>query len=246
MPQSINDNEAKLGLLPQYPSSSAVSVSSDDIHDPVANYHDLSTNEKMLESKSMLPTRKRHRLFSQPLILWMFFVGLVVFSLVVYWLLPLQMNQIPEFRPVFGDCGESPEQSKARGCIYDPLAVTWVRPECYYPEIIEEFIDMGPVDFFSEKSMSNESRVPIEEVIEGLHVQVWAPHKFHSVHCAHVVKKVHHTLANHLPIDSFSLNYEHTKHCQLVLLEELPRCAEPGTCRLNNVIQHTSSCGYVY
>ena len=67
-----------------------------------------------------------------------------------------------------------------------------------------------------------------------------------QVHCAHVVKKVHHALMNHFPIDSFSLNYAHTEHCQLVLLEELPQCAKPGSCRLNNVIQKYSSCGYVY
>ncbi|KIW86204.1 hypothetical protein Z517_01599 [Fonsecaea pedrosoi CBS 271.37] len=245
------EDEAKSGLVPGLSQSSEASLSSDTVCDLGEDDRDLEKedvallNAKELGSTHARTTARRCRL-PKSILLWTFFIALAALSFLVYWLLPLKMNQTPTFHPVFGDCGKTPDQARTKGCVYDPLAVTWVRPECYYPELIEEFINMEPVAFYHDKSLTKESLVPLEEIIQAQHEQVWAPHKFHSVHCAHVVKKVHHALMNHFPIDSFSLNYAHTEHCQLVLLEELPQCAAPGTCRLNNVIQKYSSCGYVY
>ena len=186
MSRSIHDTEAKVDLLPRHSQSSTDSISSDDAIDSDSKYHDLSTEDDSMQKEKILETdssglTKRKRGFRKPLLLWLFFFALAIFSLVAYWLLPFRMNQIPELHPVFGDCGKTPDEARAKGCIYDPLAVTWVRPECYYPELIDEFIDMEPVRFYHDKSLSEESRVPIEEIIPGQHEQVWAPHKFHSV-----------------------------------------------------------------
>jgi hypothetical protein len=189
MSSNNHDAEAEINLLPKHTQFAATSLESDDANDPVAHYYDLSAedvsvvDEKRLEEQPAGLSRSKRGL-QKPFLLWVFFFALIIFSFLAYFLLPFTMNQTPTFHPVFGDCGKTPDEARGKGCIYDPLAVTWVRPECYYPELIEEFIDMEPVRFYNDKALSKESLVPIEEVIPGEREQVWAPHKFHSVICS--------------------------------------------------------------
>lgn len=60
------------------------------------------------------------------------------------------------------------------------------------------------------------------------------------------MKKLHRALTEHLPIDSDSVHYEHTEHCQLVMLNAMPECQKEGKCKLSKITSTYPECGYIY
>ncbi|KAG6004544.1 hypothetical protein E4U43_000716 [Claviceps pusilla] len=144
-----------------------------------------------------------------------------------------------------GDCGTTVQEARAKGCVFDYLSYVWVQPPCYYPHLLAEYNNRTGVKWYTDPSLNDEFQIPDEEIRRGEHPEVWAPRKFHAMHCAFTVSKIHYALANHEPLDSRANSFEHTKHCQLVLLDEIESCSTPGKCSISKVSAKLTSCGWV-
>lgn len=116
------------------------------------------------------------------ILMWSLFSGLLLISAAIYTLLPFTINPTPKFHSVFGGCGNTSEQARARGCIYDFLASHWLQPECAQPHLIDQYRGMtDALDFYSNTSMEVSSQLRLADVEDGQYGVVWAPYKFHAV-----------------------------------------------------------------
>jgi len=168
---------------------------------------------------------------------------LILIGVVIYVTLPRFVYRAPTGRE-FGDCGTNSVEARANGCVFDHLSYVWVQPQCHYPELLAGYNNRTGVSYYTESSMEESQLIPIAEIQRGDYDRAWAPRKYHSMHCAFTVSKVHHALLNHLPIDSSAIRFKHTEHCQMVLLDELPDCPK-GKCSKSRLTAKYTSCGYV-
>jgi hypothetical protein len=168
---------------------------------------------------------------------------LILIGVVIYITLPILVHRAPTGRE-FGDCGTNSVEARANGCVFDHLSYVWLQPQCYHPELLAGYNNRTGVTYYSEKSMEDGQLIPMPEIERGDHDRAWAPRKFHSMHCAFTVSKMHYALVHHLPIDSAAVSFKHTEHCQMVLLDEVPECLD-GKCSKSRLTARYTSCGYV-
>lgn len=147
----------------------------------------------------------------------------------------------------FGDCGSNIEEARAKGCLFDNLSWHWVRPACFSGDLLEDFRNRTQMRYYSDTSLAEEYRIPTEEIFRGDHLSAWAPKEHHPAHCSYLAQLVHTAFVNHLPIDDHAAEYEHTRHCGMILLDdwlhEMPECREKAC--IAGVYAQFTTCGYI-
>lgn len=85
----------------------------------------------------------------------------------------------------YGDCGssETVEEARAKGCIFDPMAWIWVRPECYDQKLVDDFMNRTDYSWHTNPKLTPESLVPLDVVFRGDHPKLFTQKKYHYVHC---------------------------------------------------------------
>jgi hypothetical protein len=111
----------------------------------------------------------------------------------------------------FTDCGTTPDEARARGCIYEPMQRSWIPPECYFPEPADEY------DVFRDRVWYDDAWLTIPSSVESLEsgdTTLTYTRYWHDEHCAYVLRKM--ALAVHLGkkmINSIPANIHHANHC---------------------------------
>ena len=138
------------------------------------------------------------------------------------------------------DCGNSVEEAKANGCHFDMMSWLWLPHECFDAELVEEFIQLRDWKWYTHNRGFEEDRVPVADVRTGIYDSLWAPQEYHMWHCTYMWKKMHRAILRHGPIDNDIAGYNHTLHCEKMLLE-------PGSLTAVNtlVTAEFASCSYV-
>lgn len=116
-------------------------------------------------------------------------------------------------------CGNSVEQAKANGCHFDMMSWLWLPNECFDAELVEEFIQLRDWKWYTHHRGLEEDRVPVADVKTGMYDSLWAPQEYHMWHCTYMWKKMHRAILRHGPIDNDIARYNHTLHCEKMLLE---------------------------
>lgn len=145
----------------------------------------------------------------------------------------------------FGDCGANPQEARSKGCLFDNIGYAWVQPACYNADLVKEFSAMDGVEYYINSDMTDASRIPQEVISEGNITDAYAPFKFHAIHCAQAISKVHWAAVNRAPVDSKSLSFEHTEHCQHVLLGTVAECQETNHCQFSKLTARYTTCDYL-
>jgi hypothetical protein len=109
-------------------------------------------------------------------------------------------------------CGHTFEDAKKLGCIFDTISFSWLVPECYDQELVEEF-DKLDVKFPFFYDPEGKSEAPWSEVAKGERA-MFVPWSHHLWHCGFLWRKMHRALMAGVPVDSYIGNYTHTEHCQ--------------------------------
>jgi hypothetical protein len=109
-------------------------------------------------------------------------------------------------------CGNSPEEAKTRGCVWDLMSYSWVHPACYNKAESDEWIaNYGPWDWYPQRN-STKSEVLKDEVLPYSPL-VWTQQGYHVVHCLYIWKLLHLAGMNgHLVTDE-GIPFQHTDHC---------------------------------
>ena len=187
-----------------------------------------SKSDEEPESSSSLLAEEQNPRWSkkQPLYLehrWL--KGLIYFSLFLatlataIWTILTARYTIPTSFPssLSTDCGSSVAEAKARGCHFDMMSWLWVPAECFDAELVEEFIALRDWDWYTDHT--GKERVPLDIVKTGAYDRLWAPQEYHMWHCTYMWKKMHRAILRGRPMDSDIANYNHTVHCEKMLLD---------------------------
>jgi hypothetical protein len=122
----------------------------------------------------------------------------------------------PPIRSRHNDCGANPSTAQARNCKFDILSFAWQTPECFDEETSEAFrIHNGTWSYFSDLEGTPRSEA---EAMSGKYTTFVAA-EFHRVHCTYMWRQLHRAYAERGYIDEHLESWNHTLHCQLVLLE---------------------------
>lgn len=117
-------------------------------------------------------------------------------------------------------CGSTPSQAVARGCSFDTLSFTWQTPECYDAELMAEWestVRENGWKYYADKT--GKRPVPYETAFTGTY-ELWVEWDLHVVHCTFMWRQMHRAFTLTGFIDSHLNSYNHTLHCQSVLVED--------------------------
>ncbi|KAI8635622.1 hypothetical protein F5Y19DRAFT_408509 [Xylariaceae sp. FL1651] len=114
-----------------------------------------------------------------------------------------------------GKCPPDWKEAKEAGCVYDLVLSTWMHPGCFNTEMHEKYKDvLRNMDFtyWLEPEMINE--ISLEAMESGEHGWVWTDGRFHHLHCAYVMERIHAASKKETKIlDTLCRNEEHIHHC---------------------------------
>ncbi|KUJ23685.1 uncharacterized protein LY89DRAFT_775951 [Mollisia scopiformis] len=115
-------------------------------------------------------------------------------------------------------CGDSWQEAKALGCIYDKMASRWYAPECFDKESFDAMMMEPGTNFTWFSDFEHTIEVPAEIAQHGEFELLYPLYNFHKIHCLYLWRKMHHSLLNNLPLDDDLMEEDHTVHCTKNLL----------------------------
>ncbi|KAF2163039.1 hypothetical protein M409DRAFT_26485 [Zasmidium cellare ATCC 36951] len=121
-------------------------------------------------------------------------------------------------RPTWTSCGNDPATAKSRGCSFDLLSFAWQTPECYDTSLMDEFASWNhdsDWNFYNDPNYTE----PVSQQIasQGERGPLFVKWDYHVVHCTFMWRQMHRAYEKGW-IDSHLANYNHTLHCQKMIL----------------------------
>ncbi|XDG01530.1 hypothetical protein ABKA04_001145 [Annulohypoxylon sp. FPYF3050] len=114
-----------------------------------------------------------------------------------------------------GKCPPDWKEAKEAGCVYDLVLSTWMHPRCFNVGLHEKYKGiLRDLDFtyWLEPEMTNE--ISLEAVESGEHGWVWTDGRFHHLHCAYVMHRIHEASKEDTRVlDTLCRKEDHIQHC---------------------------------
>lgn len=113
------------------------------------------------------------------------------------------------------DCGHSPEEARAAGCVYDVMMQDWVPEPCFDEVLTERYLAEGNYTWYAD---SDGNVMSDEEMRKGEHHEAWMTGGYHKAHCIFSWEKLIRAERNNRPISQELLSYDHVLHCRMQTL----------------------------
>lgn len=116
-------------------------------------------------------------------------------------------------------CGGSPEEATERGCHFDVISFCWLPEECYDAELSRDFDSENQLEWFLDPNRTEP--LTHDEIMTGRFTGLYVNWEYHVRHCTAMWKKMHRAILGDLgnrAIDGYIGTYEHTKHCENMLI----------------------------
>ncbi|KAL6247648.1 hypothetical protein RBB50_004996 [Rhinocladiella similis] len=129
-------------------------------------------------------------------------------------------SQTDESNPLAGivlDCGYSPAEARAKGCVYDVMMQDWVPEPCYDGLLTERYLARGNYTWYADIDGNVMSD---EEMRKGDHSEAWMSGEYHKDHCIFSWEKLIRAMRNNRPISQELVSYDHVLHCSHQTLGE--------------------------
>ena len=178
-------------------------------------YLALNENESTEGLESLVPKRRRIfslMFFTKPLVYVPFAIALAG-AIAFFWMIHTRNHY------TYTDCGVTPDEARARGCLFEPMQRAWIPPECYFPKATEDY------DTFRDRKWYLDTKMTIDADVEKLEageVPVAYTRYWHDEHCTYLFRKL--ALAVDMGknmINSKALDIEHSNHCALAIAKRL-------------------------
>lgn len=138
-----------------------------------------------------------------------------------------------EHRQEVRDCGSTPDEARAAGCVFDVMMQLWTPPECMDSALSERFLEKGNWTWYAD---SNAEHVySDEEVRKGNHDVVYVAQSYHRHHCIFAWERLTRAMRTQSPLIEELISYDHVMHCRHNTLV-LP---EPGAKQVRGVVAPT-------
>ncbi|KIW16561.1 hypothetical protein PV08_03749 [Exophiala spinifera] len=131
--------------------------------------------------------------------------------------LSVQTNKTDPLEGVVLDCGWSPEEARAKGCVYDVMMQDWVPEPCYDGLLTERYLARGNYTWYADIEGTVMSD---EEMRKGNHREAWMSGDYHKDHCIFSWEKLIRAMRNNKPISQELVSYDHVLHCHHQTLGE--------------------------
>ena len=115
----------------------------------------------------------------------------------------------------WSSCGDSLETARARGCSFDLISFAWQTQECYDADLVSEFASWNNWTFYADDKFT----IPVSQEIarQGDRTPLFVKWDYHIVHCTFMWRQMHRAYERGW-IDNHLGNYNHTLHCQKMML----------------------------
>jgi len=113
------------------------------------------------------------------------------------------------------DCGHSPKEARAAGCVFDVMMQDWVPEPCYDEVLTERYLVEGNYTWYAD---SEGNVMSDEEMRKGEHGEAWMTGGYHKAHCIFSWEKLIRAERNDRPISQELLSYDHILHCRMQTL----------------------------
>jgi hypothetical protein len=134
-----------------------------------------------------------------------------------FWFLHAKSTQATKY--TWTDCGRTPTEARAHGCHYEPMQRSWIPPECFFSEPMDEY------NVFRDREWFKDENLTIPADIEGLEsgdVELAYTRYWHNEHCIYAMRKLALAVALRKPmINSTPANIHHTKHCVQSIIDRI-------------------------
>jgi len=117
---------------------------------------------------------------------------------------------------VIDQCGTTPAQARARGCVFEMTGFSWLPKECSDPIVETEFLNSKNLQYYRDKNYTQE--VSLEEVRRGDGPGFYVKQDYHLAHCGFLFKKLHRAISQGHKVDGLISPVHHTSHCVHMLL----------------------------
>ncbi|KAF2232808.1 hypothetical protein EV356DRAFT_237128 [Viridothelium virens] len=137
----------------------------------------------------------------------------LVLSLIAAWALT---SRLQKSSSRWSSCGDSVETARQRGCSFDLISFAWQTPECYDAALVSEFASWDSWNFYADDKLT----LPVTQEM-ALHGNrtLFVEWDYHIVHCTFMWRQMHRAYERGW-IDSHLGSYNHTLHCQKMILME--------------------------
>lgn len=116
------------------------------------------------------------------------------------------------------DCGYSPSEARAKGCVYDVMMQDWVPEPCYDGVLTEKYLAEGNWTWYGDGN--GNTTISDEVMRRGEHGTAWMSSSYHKAHCVFSWIKIVRALRNNRGISQELLSYDHVLHCSHGALKE--------------------------
>jgi len=107
-------------------------------------------------------------------------------------------------------CGTTAAEARAKGCIFDVMSMAWQSPECYDPDLAEDFAALGEWTFWTEPEGGR--RMSLDEVSREGQVS-WTTREYLVQHCIFGWRAMHRAWQRGWRMDANLASIAHTDLC---------------------------------
>ena len=119
------------------------------------------------------------------------------------------------------NCGGTPDEARAAGCVFDVMMQLWTPPECMDAPLSERFLEKGNWTWYADGGAQR--AYTDEEIRKGDHDVVYVAQSYHRHHCIFAWERLVRAMRNQAPLIEELISYDHVMHCRhktLTLPEE--------------------------
>lgn len=116
-------------------------------------------------------------------------------------------------------CGSNPAEARRKGCHFDVISFCWLPSECYDTELSRNFYEENELEWFLDPNRTQP--LTYDQIMTGEFTGLYVDWGYHLRHCTAMWKKLHRAVLGDMgrrAIDGYIGPYEHTKHCEHMLL----------------------------
>jgi hypothetical protein len=119
-------------------------------------------------------------------------------------------------RSIIDQCGTTPAEARAKGCVFEMTGFSWLPKQCSDPEVETEFLSSLDLQYY--RDMNYTQQVSLDEVKRGDGAGFFVKQDYHLAHCAFLFKKLHRAISQGRKVDGLISPVHHTDHCVHMLL----------------------------
>jgi len=115
-------------------------------------------------------------------------------------------------------CGMDPKKARFAGCLFDPIALSWVPQECYDFDLAKEFLELAvPSGWqFWQESGKESKALSLANVMQRQDMVLYVSRRYLRERCVFGWRKMHRAVMRGREVDGYVLDWDGIVGCEEV------------------------------